>query len=60
LKINPKGQVIDQMGDVISGLFAAGEVCGGFYGEPDAYFPGGMAISAFVFGRVTGEQVMSE
>jgi len=60
LKINPKGQVIDQMGDVISGLFAAGEVCGGFYGEPDAYYPGGMAISAFVFGRVTGEQVMWE
>jgi len=60
LKINPKGQVIDQMGHVIPGLYAAGEVCGGFYGEPDAYYPGGMALSAFVFGRVAGEQAMSK
>jgi len=60
LKINAKGQVIDQMGDIIPGLYAAGEVTGGFYGEPDAYFPGGMTLTSFVFGRVTGENIVAE
>jgi predicted oxidoreductase len=30
LRINPKGQVIDLAGQVIDGLYAGGEVAGGF------------------------------
>lgn len=60
LKINSRAQVIDQMGDVIPGLYAAGEVTGGFYGKPDAYYPGGMTAMSFVFGRVAGENAAAE
>jgi len=50
--INTKGQVKDQSGRIISGLFAAGEVTGGVHGGNRL---GGNAISDIVtFGRIAG------
>jgi len=47
--INTKAQVIDNFGDPIPGLYAAGEVAGGFCSIPDAYYAGIMTLPAFVF-----------
>jgi succinate dehydrogenase/fumarate reductase flavoprotein subunit len=51
LKINTKCQVIDTRGQVISGLYAAGETAGGFalHGLP----------RVTVFGRIAGREVAS-
>ena len=43
LRINENGQVIDVLGNVIPGLYAAGETAGGLYvgnGMPRAILPG--------------------
>ncbi len=54
VKINTSTQVIDVNGNVIPGLFAAGEVTGGVHG---ANRLGGNAVSDFVvFGRIAGEE----
>ena len=51
--INPKAEVLNEKGEVISGLFAAGEVTGGVHG---ANRLGGNAVADFtVFGRITGQ-----
>lgn len=56
VEINTKTQVLDKNGDIIEGLFAAGEVTGGIHG---ANRLGGNAISdAIVFGRLAGINVM--
>ena len=60
LKINSKAQVVDQFGDAIPGLYAAGEVSGGLMGKPEFYYTGAMTLGAFVFGRVAGENVAAE
>lgn len=60
VKINPKAQVVDQFGDVIPGLYAAGEVTGGLFGKPEAYYAGTMTLMGFVFGRVAGENAAAE
>ena len=60
VKINPKAQVIDQFGDVILGLYTAGEVTGGLFSKPEAYYAGTMTLMAFVFGRVAGENAAAE
>ena len=60
LKINTKVQVINQFGDAILGLYAAGEVTGGLVGKPEAYYTGTMALMSFVFGRVAGENAAAE
>ena len=53
LKINPNAEVLDTDGNVISGLFAAGEVTGGVHG---ANRLGGNAVADFVvFGRIAGQ-----
>lgn len=55
VEINTSAQVIDQNGDVIPGLYAAGEVTGGIHG---ANRLGGNAIAdTIVFGRIAGENV---
>ncbi len=54
LKINTKAQVIDVFGNVIPGLYAAGEVIGGLQLIPSHYYTGHMTMNAFVFGRLTG------
>jgi fumarate reductase flavoprotein subunit len=54
VKINEKTQVINTNGNVISGLFAAGEVTGGVHGNNRL---GGNAVADFVvFGRIAGQQ----
>ena len=52
IKINDEAQVIDVDGNVIDGLFAAGEVTGGVHGNNRL---GGNAVADFViFGRIAG------
>ena len=52
--INPDTQVLDVDGNVIPGLFAAGEVTGGVHGGNRL---GGNAVADFVvFGRIAGQQ----
>jgi len=54
LKIDTETHVIDTEGEIIPGLFAAGEVTGGVHG---ANRLGGNAVADFVvFGRIAGEQ----
>jgi succinate dehydrogenase/fumarate reductase flavoprotein subunit len=54
LRINGKTQVLDQFGDVIPGLYAAGEIAGGLVGKPAAYYTGAMTLSAFTEGYIAG------
>ena len=54
LKIDTETHVIDTDGEIIPGLFAAGEVTGGVHG---ANRLGGNAVADFVvFGRIAGQQ----
>jgi len=52
VRVDPSTRVIDTDGEVIPGLFAAGEMVGGlFYGN----YPGGTGLmSGAVFGRIAG------
>ena len=53
LKIDTKTEVLNKKGDVIPGLFAAGEVTGGVHGKNRL---GGNAVADFVvFGRIAGQ-----
>jgi fumarate reductase flavoprotein subunit len=60
VKINTRAQVVDNFDKPIPGLYAAGEVAGGFCGKPDAYYAGVMTLQGFVFGRVAGENAAIE
>ena len=52
LKIDPETHVLNESGEIIPGLFAAGEVTGGVHG---ANRLGGNAVADFVvFGRIAG------
>ena len=54
LKIDEQTHVLNVAGEIIPGLFAAGEVTGGVHG---ANRLGGNAVADFVvFGRIAGEQ----
>ncbi|MFV0479953.1 MAG: flavocytochrome c [Anaerorhabdus sp.] len=54
VQINTNTEVLDTEGNVISGLYAAGEVTGGIHG---ANRLGGNALTdTIVFGRIAGEQ----
>lgn len=53
LTIAPDGAVQDVFGVPIAGLYAAGEVTGGFHGE--AYMTGSALGKAAYFGRVAGQ-----
>jgi fumarate reductase flavoprotein subunit len=57
ITINPSGQVLDVDGDVIQGLYAIGEVTGGFHGA--AYMTGTSLGKGAVFGRVTARHAAS-
>ncbi|KIT94907.1 reductase flavoprotein subunit, partial [Staphylococcus aureus] len=48
--INTQGQVTDVDGDVIDGLYAVGEVTGGFHGA--AYMTGSSLGKGAVFGNI--------
>lgn len=53
IEINEKAQVLNKNGDVIKGLFAAGEVTGGIHGTNRL---GGNALADItVFGKIAGE-----
>lgn len=53
LTINPSAEVVDVDGDVIPGLYAVGEVTGGFHGA--AYMTGTSLGKGAVFGRIAVE-----
>lgn len=56
--INTKAQVLDEKGQVIDGLYAAGEVTGDIHGTNRL---GGNAITdCVVFGRIAGENITKE
>lgn len=58
VKINTKAQVINKDGEVIPGLYAAGEITGGIHGTNRL---GGNALAdIIVFGRIAGENVSEE
>ena len=60
VKINTCAQVVNNFSEPVSGLYAAGEVAGGFCGKADAYYAGIMTLQAFVFGRIAGENAAGE
>jgi fumarate reductase flavoprotein subunit len=55
LTIDPRGIVLRVDGSPIVGLFAAGEITGGFHGP--GYMTGSALSKALVFGRVVGRQL---
>ena len=57
IKINDNAEVINTNGNVIAGLFAAGEVTGGVHGNNRL---GGNAVADFtIFGRIAGQNAAS-
>lgn len=52
LCITPETEVLDVFGDVIEGLYAAGEITGGLHGT--AYMTGSSLGKSAVFGRIAG------
>ncbi len=55
--VNHDMQVVDENGDPIPGLYAAGEVVGGIWGK---YVSGGTGVMGpVVFGRISGRNVMN-
>lgn len=58
IKITPETRVVDQNGEIIKGLFAAGEVTGGIHG---ANRLGGNALAdVHTFGRIAGATAAKE
>ena len=55
LAINDKAQVIDVFGEPIDGLYAAGEVTGGFHGS--GYMSGTALGKAVIFGRIAAKEL---
>ena len=61
LKINPKLQVLDKNGEVIPGLYAAGNVSGSFFGSHyPTTIPGLSHSRAWTFGRLAGLSAAAE
>ncbi len=60
LKVNGKTQVVNQYGEVIPGLYAAGEVTGGLWGYEGTYLPGTMVSASLTFGLIAGENAVKE
>lgn len=58
VRINPKAQVIDVFGDVIPGLWAAGEMTGGVHGA--AYMNGTAFSKAMAFGRIAIKDIVGK
>ncbi len=56
VNINEKAQVLDKDGNIIKGLYAAGEVTGGIHAGNRV---GGNALpDIIVFGRIAGKSIM--
>lgn len=60
IKINTKMQVVNQYGEVIPSLYAAGELTGGLWGNDSTYLPGTMVTAAMAFGRVAARNAIKE
>lgn len=60
VKINPDAQVLDLYDAPIPGLYAAGEITGGYFGEPEAYYAGILTCIGLVYGRIAGEKASAE
>jgi fumarate reductase flavoprotein subunit len=60
LKINSRCQVLNQYGEVIPGLYAAGEVTGGLWSAHGTYLPCTMVTAAMTFGRIAGKNAAAE
>ncbi|WP_020610951.1 flavocytochrome c [Sediminispirochaeta bajacaliforniensis] len=58
IKINEKTQVIDKDGNVIPGLYAAGETTGGIHGSNR--LGGNALVDINVFGKIAGENAAAE
>ena len=57
LKIDTEAKVLNEAGEAIANLFAAGEVTGGVHGGNRL---GGNAVADFVvFGRIAGESAVA-
>jgi flavocytochrome c len=56
IEINEHAQVIDLDGEIIEGLFAAGEIAGGVHGA--CRLGGSSIIDCLVFGRIAGKSVV--
>lgn len=56
IMINPQAEVLNTSGDVIPGLFAAGEVTGGIHGANR--LGGNAIIDILVYGRTAGKNVV--
>ncbi|WP_108658234.1 FAD-dependent oxidoreductase [Acuticoccus kandeliae] len=54
VRIDESARVIDVFGDPIPGLYAAGEMTGGFHGQ--SYMTGTSLGKAALFGRIAGER----
>lgn len=52
LAVDPETRVLDVFGEAIGGLFAAGELTGGFHGV--AYMTGSSLGKCIIFGRIAG------
>jgi len=60
LKINTKAQVVNQYGEVIPGLYAAGELTGGLWGNEGTYLPCTMVTASITFGRIAAQNAIKE
>ena len=58
LKINGRGQVVNQHGEVIPGLYAAGEATGGLHTK--TYLLGVMSSASFTQGIITGRNAAKD
>jgi fumarate reductase flavoprotein subunit len=58
LRADNTGRVLDVFGDPIVGLYATGEIMGGFHGE--AYMSGSSLAKGCIFGRLAAQHAMSD
>jgi fumarate reductase flavoprotein subunit len=60
LKINSRCQILNQYGEVIPSLYAAGEVAGGLWSAHGTYLPCTMVTAAMTLGRIAGKNAAAE
>ncbi len=58
MRVNPKAQMVGIYGEVIPGLYTAGEMMGGVHGR--GYITGTAIAKAIVFGRIAGKNAAGE
>jgi len=58
IAVNPSAQVVNPYGEPIPGLYAVGEVTGGFHGA--GYMTGSSLGKAAVFGRIAAQEAIAE